>query len=217
MQSLSNRLSAVASLVKSGSIIADIGTDHGYIPVYLYKKGIIKGAVAADVNEKPLSSCKTLVLQEGLCGVIKTRLSDGLENISSDEYDTVIIAGMGGELISDILSKADLRDKHIILNPMTHPELARKFLYDNGFEIDNDFIVKESKHYYSVFDAYYTGKAKTISPSDYYLGNIKDFSNKEYFEHLLNYLENKQKSGEDFTGIIKAVEACINDNCKKYI
>lgn len=213
MQSLSNRLIAVSSLVENGSVIADIGTDHGYIPVYLYKKGIIKGAVAADINDGPLSSCKALVLQEGLCDAIKTRLSDGLDNISPDEYDTVIIAGMGGELISDILSKADLRDKHIILNPMTHPEIARKFLYDNGFEIDNDFIIKDSKHYYSVFDARYTGEINKKTPADYYLGNIKDFSNKEYFEHLLNYLKNKQKSGEDFTCVIKAVEACINDNC----
>lgn len=213
MQSLSNRLTAVSSLVKNGSVIADIGTDHGYIPVYLYKKGMIRGAVAADVNDGPLSSCKALVLQEGLCDVIKTRLSDGLENIAPDEYDTVIIAGMGGELIRDILSKADLRDKHIILNPMTHPEIARSFLYDNGFEIDNDFIVKDAKHYYSVFDAHYTGIVNKKLPSDYYLGNIKDFSEKGYFEHLLNYLKNKQKSGEDFTCVIKAVEACINDNC----
>lgn len=213
MQSLSNRLTAVSSLVKNGSVVADIGTDHGYIPVYLYKKGIIQGAVAADVHEGPLSSCKALVLQEGLCDVIKTRLSDGLENISPDEYDTVIIAGMGGELIRDILSKADLRDKHIILNPMTHPEIARKFLYDNGFEIDNDFIVKDSKHYYSVFDACYTGVLYKKTAADYYLGNIKDFSDKEYFKHLLNYLKNKQKSGEDFTCVIKAVEACMNDDC----
>ena len=79
--------------------------------------------------------------------------------------------------------------------------------------MDNDFIVKDSKHYYSVFDACYTGVLHKKTTADYYLGNIKDFSNKEYFEHLLNYLKNKQKSGEDFTCVIKAVEACMNDNC----
>lgn len=207
MQSLSNRLSAVASLVKKGSTIADIGTDHGYIPVYLYKTGIISGAIAADINKGPLSSCEALVEQEGLGGVIKTRLSDGLKNIKTDEYDTIIIAGMGGELISEILSKKDIRDKHIILNPMTHPELARKFLYDNGFEINNDIIIKDGRHYYSVFDADYSGFTDNKSLSDYYLGNIKDFSNKEYFVHLLSYLNNKQKSGEDFSSVIKEIEA----------
>ena len=206
MQPLSKRLSAVAGLVKKGSAIADIGTDHGYIPVYLYKSDMIKGAVAADVNEKPLASCKSLVMQEGLSDAIKTRLSDGLDNILPDEYDTVIIAGMGGELISDILSRADIKNKHIILNPMTHPEIVRKFLYDNGFDIINDLIIKDGKHYYSVFDARYTGEILPKKRSDYYLGNIKDFSNKGYFEHLLNYLNNKLKSGDDLSDVIKAVE-----------
>ncbi len=206
MQSLSKRLSAVASLVEKDAVIADVGTDHGYVPVYLYKAGVIKGAVAADVNEKPLASCEALVLQEGLSAVIKTRLSNGLDYISTDEYDTVIIAGMGGELIADILSKADVHNKHIILNPMTHPEIARKYLYDNGFNIINDLIVKDGRHYYSVFDARYTGESIAKNKSDYYLGNIKDFSNREYFEHLLNYLHNKLKSGEDLKDVIKAVE-----------
>lgn len=209
MQSLSKRLMAVASLVKKGSAVVDVGTDHGYIPVYLYKSGIIASAVAVDVNEAPLSSCEALVLQEGLCDVIKTRLSDGLKNVDNAEYDTVIIAGMGGELISTILSDAHLRDKHIILNPMTHPEIARKYLYDNGFDIINDLIIKDGKHYYSVFDARYSGNVKEKSITDYYLGNIKDFSNKGYFEHLLNYLYNKQKSGEDLSSVIEKIEGII--------
>lgn len=209
MQSLSKRLAAVASLVKQGSTVADVGTDHGYIPVFLYKAGVIRSAVAADINKGPLSSCEALVSQEGLCDVIKTRLSDGLDNIDSNEYDTIIIAGMGGELISEILSRHDVRDKHIILNPMTHPELARKYLFDNGFEIENDIIVKDARHCYCVFDAHYTGNITPKDASDYYLGNIQDFSNKEYFIHLLNYLNNKQKSGEDLSAVIKRIEAVI--------
>ena len=204
---LSNRLSAVASLVKPGSAIADIGTDHGYIPVFLCKAGIIQHAVASDINEGPLSSCKALVEQEDLQHKIKTCLSNGLEGLLSCDFDTVIIAGMGGELISDILSKcAYISEKHIILNPMTHPELARKFLYDNGFEIKNDLIVQDGHHYYSVFDAEYTGKIMPRNRADYYLGNITDFSQKEYFLHLLSYLKNKSKSGEDYSDIIAAVE-----------
>lgn len=200
---------AVAELVKSGSAIADIGTDHGYIPVYLYKTGVIKSAVAADINEGPLSSCRALIEQENLGDVIKTRLSNGLQAVSSDEYDTIIIAGMGGELIADILSKKDVRDKHIILNPMTHPEIARKYLYDNGFVIDKDIIVEDAKHHYSVFDAHYTGVKENKSQSDYYLGNIQDFSDKAYFLHLYRYLKNKSKSGADYREIIHALEDII--------
>ena len=212
MQALSKRLTAVASLVKNGAVVADIGTDHGFVPVYLYRKGIIKGAVAADINKGPLASCQALVEQEGLGSVIKARLSDGLNNISDDEYDTVILAGMGGELVAEILSRQDVTKKHIIVNAMTHPEIARKFLYDNGFEIDNDLIVKDGRRYYSVFDAYYTGKIKPKCRADYYLGNIKDFSNKGYFSHLLNYLRNKEKSGEDLSDVIYAVEAAYDNS-----
>lgn len=210
MPSLSERLYAVASLVKQGSTVADIGTDHGYIPVYLVKNGVIANAVAADINEGPLSSCKALVEQEELCDAIKVRLSDGLKGISDDEYDTIIIAGMGGELICDILSNgSNIKDKHIILNPMTHPELAREFLYSNGFEIDNDIIVNDGRHYYSVFDASFKGSTAPKSRADYYLGNISDFSKKEYFEHLINYLRNKEKSGVDYSDVIGALEEIL--------
>ena len=210
MKALSNRLKAVADMVRQGSVVADIGTDHGYIPVYLYKAGIITGAVAADINEGPLNSCRELVEQQGLSDVISVRLSDGLDCLHPDEYDTIIIAGMGGELIADILSRDDcIIDKHIILNPMTHPEIARKFLFNNGFEIDRDIIILDGRHHYSVFDAHYSGKFIPKTKRDYFLGNIKDFSDKEYFVHLLNYLKNKAKSGEDLNDIINEIEAVI--------
>lgn len=210
MQVLSKRLNAVASFVEKGSTIADVGTDHGYIPVFLCKTGVIKGAVACDVNKGPLSSCEALVLQEGLSDLIKLRLSNGLDKIDSSEFDTLIIAGMGGELISDILSRCDyVKDKHLILNPMTHCEIVRKYLYDNGFEILNDIIVEDSKHYYSVLDAKYTGKTIPRSRKDYYIGEIKDFTHKGYFSHLLNYLKNKEKSGEDYSDVISALEEIL--------
>ncbi len=207
MQNLSKRLSATAALVKSGAVVADVGTDHGYIPVYLVKNGISPRAIALDINEGPLNSCKELVRSECLEDKIVTRLSNGLDSVDKSECDTIIIAGMGGELIADILSRHSwIRDKHIILQPMTHPELARKFLYDNGFEIQNDIIVCDKKHHYSVFDAVFTNEFKQRKRSDYFLGNIKDFSDKEYFLHLLNFLKNKQKSGKDYSDVISAVE-----------
>ena len=207
MQNLSKRLSATAALVKSGAVVADVGTDHGYIPVYLVKNGISPCALALDINKGPLNSCKELVKAECLEDRVITRLSNGLDSVDKSECDTIIIAGMGGELIADILSRHSwIRDKHIILQPMTHPELARKFLYDNGFEIQNDIIVCDKKHHYSVFDAVFTNEFKQRKRSDYFLGNIKDFSDKEYFLHLLNFLKNKQKSGEDYSDVISAVE-----------
>ena len=125
MVSLSKRLNAVASLVESGSSVADVGTDHGYIPVYLVENKISPFVVAMDINEKPLASCKSLVKAAGFEDVILTRLSNGLEKLDRGECDTAIIAGMGAELIVDILSKCDfVNELHLILQPMTLPEIA---------------------------------------------------------------------------------------------
>ena len=206
MYNLSPRLNVAASLVNKGSRFADIGTDHGYVPVFLLENGLVSYAIACDINEGPLSSCKQLVKEHNLTN-IDCRLSNGLQNISKDEVDDILIAGMGGELIVNILSECDyIKDKHLIINAMTHPELVRKWLYDNNFVINNDLLVKDSNRVYSVFDAVYTGKFVPKMRKDYYLGNIKDFSEKEFFIHLRNYLVNKQKSGIDYSDVINAIE-----------
>ncbi|MDE6506651.1 MAG: class I SAM-dependent methyltransferase, partial [Eubacterium sp.] len=130
----------------------------------------------------------------------------------ADDCTDVAVCGMGGELIADIISAcpwAKSKDKHYIFNPMTHPEILRKYLCSNGFEIGRDIIVKEGRHYYSVFDAVYTGVIKDYPESYYYLGNIDDFEHKAYFKHLLNYLENKMKGGADYSEIISAVKEKI--------
>lgn len=209
MIKLSCRLQAVADMVNEGARVVDVGTDHGYIPAYLIKNNIAKSVIACDINEKPLASCKRYISSLGLDDKVKCVLSDGLKSIDGD-YDTVIIAGMGGELISQILENAEnIRHCRLIINPMTHPELARKWLYDNGFCIENDIVVADLKHHYSVLSAHYTGKAQKKSVVDYFLGEISDFSDREYFEHLLVYLKNKQKSGVDYSDVISAIEGKI--------
>lgn len=203
---LSNRLQAVADLVPQGTVPVDVGCDHGYVPVYLVQSGKCERAIACDVNKAPLKSCELLVQDEELEDRIKCVLSDGLDKIE-DDYDTVIIAGMGGELIANILSRNEsIKTKSLVINPMTHSELVRKWLYDNDFQIDKDIIVSDANHFYSVISAHYTGVKQEACEVDYYLGEIKDFSQKQYFEHLLNYLKNKQKSGVDYSAVINAIE-----------
>lgn len=209
MIALSPRLGLAASLVSRGSRFADVGTDHGYVPVFLLENGLISYAIASDINEGPLSSCKELVKENNITN-IDCRISNGLQNIKDDEVDDILIAGMGGELIVKILSEcAYISKKHLIINAMTHPELVRKWLYDNKFEINNDLLVKDSNRVYSVLDATYTGKLVPKMRKDYYLGNIKDFSEKEFFIHLKNYLTNKQKSGLDYSDVISAIEEIL--------
>lgn len=212
MVSLTPRLMAVAELVRQNAVLADIGCDHGCLPVYLIKNDIIKSAVASDINSGPLSACKLLVDKEGCAERIKLILSDGLKNIDEASYTDASFCGMGGELISSMLNASKSHfsyDKHYIFNPMTHPEILRKYLCNNGFEINKDFIVKEQSHYYNVFDAYYTGKVKDCDESYYFLGNISDFSYREYFIHLLNHLNNKMKGGADYSAVIAAVREKI--------
>ena len=105
MIKLSNRLKACADLVRKGTRLADIGCDHGYVPVYLVENGIIKSAVASDINEKPLASCRALVSDYGMQDRISCILSDGLDGIEGNDIDCILIAGMGGELIASILGK----------------------------------------------------------------------------------------------------------------
>ncbi len=216
MIKLSKRLQALADMVNESAVLADIGCDHGYVPVYLVQSGKIKYAFASDINEGPLASCKALVEENALEDKIKCVLSNGLESINLDEVDDVLIAGMGGELIAEILGNVDteaLKNKHLILNPMTHPEIARRFLYENGFEIKKDIIVKDGKHFYSEFDATYSGFKKEYSDCELFLGNIDEFEqSRGYFTHLLNYLEKKQKSGEDYSEVISVIKEKINDN-----
>lgn len=208
MINLSDRLQAVADMVPNGSKIVDVGTDHGYVPVYLVQNGICQNAIACDINSSPLKSCEYLVRETGLEDKIKCILSNGLDNVPNDEYDTVILAGMGGELIADILSRVEnVTEKSFIINPMTHSEIVRKWLFDNKFEILNDVVLPDGKHHYNIIYAKYSDKVVKKTQTDYYLGEIKDFSDKEYFEHLLNYLNNKQKSGIDFSQVIKNIEA----------
>lgn len=210
MQKLSKRLDAVASLVRKDARIVDVGCDHGYVPVALVLGGHIPSAIACDINPAPLNSCVNLVNKHSLSERITCVISDGLDRIDGSSVDDIIIAGMGGELIASVLDRcAYVSEKHLIINPMTHPELVRKWLYDHGWEIINDIIVSDCGHQYSVFDAEYTGVPRVSTEVDWFLGEINDFSEREYFIHLLNYLKNKEKGGADYARLIKIIEEKI--------
>ena len=109
MAELSKRLQAVADLVTPGMRLADVGTDHAYIPIYLTQNGLVPSAIAMDINKGPLERADTHILEHGLDGKIVTRLSDGLVNLKMEEADTMIAAGMGGGLVIHILNEEEHR------------------------------------------------------------------------------------------------------------
>ncbi len=195
---LKPRLSTVSNLVEPGGILADVGCDHGLLTAKVLLTDKVQKVIAGDINEQPLQSCKDLIAQYNLTDKVKFVLADGLQDPAFSECTEIAICGMGGELITEILNKfSNLKnlDIYYIFNPMTHPEKLRKFLCDNAFEIGRDIIVKESNHYYNVLTAKYTGILKEYDEAYYYLGNINDFTYKEYFIHLLNYLKTKNAAG----------------------
>lgn len=153
---LSKRLQTVAGAVTPGNRMADIGTDHGYVPIYLLKNKICPSALAMDVNPGPLERAREHIHREGLEGPIKTRLSNGLEKLSPGETDSIVIAGMGGDLMCRILKAApEILQKgvELILQPQSEWFKVRHFLADHGYGIEKEWFLEEEGKYYVIIRA----------------------------------------------------------------
>lgn len=185
MIKLTNRLKMVADMVPHCEKVVDVGTDHAYLPVYLIENKICDMALACDINEGPLNNADKTIKKYKLNSQINTRLSNGLDKVKGDEADTVVIAGMGGILISEIISTKWLKDskKQLVLQPMTHIYDVRKYLCENGYDILDEQTTQEGKHIYYSVSAKYSGK-ENIKPQWYY-----------YFGDLL---KSKKQSDIDF-------------------
>lgn len=185
---LSPRLKAIARQVPLGVRLADVGTDHGYLPVWLLLNGRIKGAVAADLREGPLKRAQETAQQYGQSANISFRLCDGLADITSDEVDTVVIAGMGGETIAAILKAAPwARQKLLFLQPMTGFSFLRQWLQNNGYAICDEVLVQEGKRLYSVWTVR-GGVMPQLSPAEQWAG-VNRMS--PLRQHYLSIMEEK--------------------------
>ncbi len=190
MPDLSLRLKTIASLVPDGARVCDIGTDHGYLAIELKKSDKVSSIIAADINSQPLKNAEYNIKKSGVRG-IELRLCDGLSGIKVNEVDTIIIAGMGGEVISGILERGleiAKSVKTIILQPTTSPEFLRKFLYDNGFEIESEVPVSENGKLYSVIVVSPTNQTSIKDDYFYYIGKVspRDKSGLLYIQKQLN-------------------------------
>ena len=214
---LSGRLALCASYVAENSRLADIGTDHAYLPIALALENRISYAVACDIAEGPLERAKENIRKYDLEDKIQTRLSDGLVNVSREEIDTVIIAGMGGELIAKILSDCPYsRDKDLtlILQPMTRYEKLISWLYENGFAIESQQAVTEENKRYTVMLAVYTGERTIPSPCSLYVGklNRENVEDKLFLEHTLNRLKKQALGDESSLLAAKDLEEYLYEN-----
>lgn len=149
---LSNRLQAIASFISPGAKVADIGTDHGYIPVWLAQNNIASQITAADINKGPLDHAIRTAAEYNVSDKIQFKLCSGLDFTDSAVNDTVIIAGMGGELIASILEAAPWTKNNtkLILQPNTKIQDLVEWLTHNGYLVQQTKLVKEAGKYYQI-------------------------------------------------------------------
>lgn len=188
---LNGRLLAIARKLPACNVLADIGTDHGYIPIYAVKNNICKKAIASDLREGPLKVALKNIKRNSVAKDIELRQGNGLEKILPGECDLIVIAGMGGSLIRDILSVGIDKAKGaemLVLQPNTALHILRKWLCENGFDILDETLSFDMGKYYCILSVKWTGVSNKLADEDYYLGQ-RLFSSKD---PLLNeYLEKK--------------------------
>lgn len=154
---LPDRLTAIVEQIDQGAVVADIGTDHGLVPVEAVVRREAGHAVAADVNAGPLQAASDYIASCGLADKIDTRLGSGLTVLTeNDRIDTVVIAGMGGTLITEILEQGKTQlcsVQKLILQPNVSAGRIRRWLFDNGWKLTNERILKEDRHVYEILTA----------------------------------------------------------------
>lgn len=192
---LSYRMQQIADCVKKGERLADVGTDHGFVPIYLVEKNIIPKAIAMDIGKGPLQRAIEHVEQHCLTAQIECRLSNGLEQVEPSEADAVVIAGMGGDLIRNILEAANpdfFKSVHWILQPQSEIYKVRKIIHEKGCKIVKESFFMDEGKYYNVLDCM-PGKEYYESQVEYvygkYLLEQKNEVLNEYIEKQLHKLE----------------------------
>ena len=152
---ISKRLLCCASMVPPDARVADIGTDHGYLGIHLLQAGISPHVIACDLRKGPLENARRNARQFGAQDAMEFRLSDGLEKIAPEEIDCAVLAGMGGDLIQKILSQCPWRKREglqFILQPQSAGNVLRRWLCEDGFEIQCEEPVQDGHFLYTVMD-----------------------------------------------------------------
>ena len=184
---LSRRLYAAFLLVEGGKTLADIGTDHGYLPIALVQSGRVPYAIASDINPLPLQKARENIEMEGLSSKVELFLADGAQGLEG-KAEEIVIAGMGGELIADIVDKARFvhtEGFHMVLQPMTKIPFVRRYLWDNGFSVLCEKYVEDAGHFYTVLSVVFTGKNTEYDVLDAEIGKP---------EHRANLGEDEKKA-----------------------
>ena len=208
LPSIDTRLLRASRFIRESAFVADIGTDHAYLPIYLALIGRIEGALASDINEGPVLHAKQSVNKYGVSDKVRVIKAAGLQGAENYPITDVVIAGMGGELIASILSDAPWikNEKYnLILQPMTHPEILRSYLLCEGFSIIGEDVVSDmtdrNAKVYQIINARYSGKSESYSRAELYFGKQNIERGGEEFLRLC------QREAKIYGEIVKAKES----------
>lgn len=205
MIAIDKRLKAIAEFVTEGSYTVDVGADHGYLAIYLIESGRSEKVLATDVREMPLASAKQNIAEHLLREKIHTMLTDGLKGVDLQEVTDVVIAGMGGILISEILeARHPLIEKNLVLQPMTQSGHLRQWLCQNGYDILEERPAFAGDKAYCIIRARYDGIARSCDELFQLVGKIPqsfDENVEKYLAHIEEKLLKKaaglEKSGKE--------------------
>ena len=190
MITIDNRLKVCADMVSGNGIVCDVGTDHAYLPAYLIENNICDYAIASDINEGPLKFAQQTIIKYHIEDKIRLLKSDGLKNIPSENVSDVVIAGMGGETIAEIISGTQWLKSgvNLVLQPMTRAGYLRKWLYKNGFEIAEEKAVIQDRFIYTAIRAFYSGYKFNIGKVTEIAGriNIETDAGMKYCQNQLS-------------------------------
>lgn len=201
---LSKRLNSIVKHIEKTEILADIGTDHGYIPIYSIENEICSKAIAIDINKDPLDKARLNAIIEGVDDKVDFRLADGIKGLKKEEANVVVIAGMGGNLIRDILEESiDTVESidYLILQPAQNPEILREYLYTNDYEVIKEDLCYDEEIYYEIFKVKRKAGESTILDSLYYEVSPKLLMEKHPL--MKDYLKEKVNNYKRIEGFIK--------------
>ena len=196
---MNNRLKTIAEMVKNGRGLIDVGTDHGYLPVWLAERGYMGSLYASDINAFPLESARKTASEAFIENRIEFLLSDGLDDCPRERIDTIVIAGMGGDMICRILDRAEwcLDGAYsLILQPMTKAEVVRYWLANNGFQIEEERLVRDGGIIYQIIRARYSHNMR-LSDAELFTGARENIYGEilygEWIESMIKRFEKEEK------------------------
>lgn len=191
---LSSRLLKISGFIPKCECIADIGTDHGLVPIYALLNKICNRAIASDVKKGPLDAARKNIELYRLSDKIELRLGSGLEVLKKDEADVIVIAGMGGHTISNLLNtKEEIAKsaKYLILQPTQYPEVLRRYIVNYGYKILDEELVKDDNKYYHIIKASRGQEIPYSSDAIYYIGQKIIQKRHPLLKEYLTYYINK--------------------------